>query len=242
MMQRHLTALALTLMLASPAHAFTPAVIYGAAGKFDKSFNEAAFRGIAAALASRTGKVGFIGGMDAPLIRNFGCGFAQGAKAVKPSVLVYSNMTGTTSAAFNDPARGGELALSQYDRGADVVFHAAAGTGLGVLQAAKYRNKLAIGVDNNLNHLFPGHVLTSEVKRVDNVVYQVMLDAQQGKSQPGVVSIGLKEGGMDWVLDQHNRALVSPAMEKQINQARQTIIAGKIKVADYRVSNRCPLK
>jgi basic membrane protein A len=123
-----------------------------------------------------------------------------------------------------------------------VIFHAAAGTGLGVLQAAKDRNKLAIGVDSNQNHLFPGRVLTSVVKRVDNVVYQVMMDAKQGKWQPGVVSMGLKEGGMDWTLDQHNRALITPAMEKQINQAKQAIIAGKVKVSDYRVANSCPVK
>ena len=97
-------------------------------------------------------------------------------------------------------------------------------------------------MDSNQNHLFPGHVLTSVVKRVDNVVFQVMMDAKQGKWQPGVVSMGLKEGGMDWTLDEHNRGLITPAIEKQINQAKQAIIAGKIKVSDYRVANACPVK
>ena len=123
--------------------------------------------GIAAAMASKTGKVGFVGGMDIPLIRRFACGYVQGAKFANPSVEVIQNMTGTTPAAWNDPARGGELAKGQFDRGVDVVYAAAGGTGLGVYQMAKDSGKLAIGVDSNQNYLQPGTMLTSMVKRVD---------------------------------------------------------------------------
>ena len=127
--------------------------------------------GMAAAMASKSGKVGFIGGMDVPLIRAFGCGYVQGVKYVNKKDEVIQNMTGTTPQAFNDPARGTELAKSQFDRGVDVVFAAAGGTGLGVLQAAKTAGKYSVGVDSNQNHLYPGSVLTSMVKRVDNAVY-----------------------------------------------------------------------
>src|SRR3990172_4068306 len=122
--------------------------------------------GMAAALASKTGKVGFVGGMDIPLIRRFALGYEEGAKYVNPKIEIFQNMTGTTPAAWNDPTRGGELARSQFDRGADVVYAAAGATGLGVLQAAKDKGKLAIGVDSNQNHIHPGSILTSMIKRV----------------------------------------------------------------------------
>ncbi|MDH3770200.1 MAG: BMP family ABC transporter substrate-binding protein, partial [Nitrospirota bacterium] len=127
--------------------------------------------GMAAALASETGKVGFVGGMDIPLIRNFAHGYEQGVKHVSPDAEVFVNMTGTTPAAWNDPAKGAELAQSQFDRGADVVYAAAGGTGLGVLQAAAESGKLSIGVDSNQNYVHPGSVLTSMLKRVDVAVY-----------------------------------------------------------------------
>ncbi|CAN0496968.1 unnamed protein product, partial [Discosporangium mesarthrocarpum] len=123
--------------------------------------------GVAAALASKTGKVGFVGGMDIPLIRKFACGYVQGVKSVKADAEVFQNMTGTTPAAWNDPGKGSELTQSQIDRGADVVYHAAGGTGIGVIRAAADAGKLAIGVDSNQNHLAPGSVLTSMLKRVD---------------------------------------------------------------------------
>jgi basic membrane protein A len=128
--------------------------------------------GMAAAMASKTGKIGFVGGMDIPLIRKFALGYEEGARYVNPKVEVFQNMTGTTPAAWNDPTRGGELARSQFDRGADVVYAAAGATGLGVLQAAKDKGRLAIGVDSNQNHIQPGSVLTSMVKRVDLAVFE----------------------------------------------------------------------
>ncbi|RZI70734.1 MAG: BMP family ABC transporter substrate-binding protein, partial [Rubrivivax sp.] len=130
--------------------------------------------GAMAALVSKTGKVGFVGGMDIPLIRKFQCGYEQGAKVTNPKIEVFSNMTGTTSTAWNDPTRGGELAKSQFAKGSDVVFAAAGGTGVGVYQAAKDAGKLAIGVDSNQNHIQPGTMLTSMVKRVDVAVYNVL--------------------------------------------------------------------
>jgi basic membrane protein A len=190
--------------------------------------------GMMAAMASKTGKVGFVGGMDIPLIRKFSCGYEQGAKYANPSVLVSINMTGTTPQAWNDPARGAELARAQFASGVDVVFAAAGGTGLGVYQAAKDAGRLAIGVDSNQNHLQPGTMLTSMVKRVDVAVYQ----AFKGVT-PGVTSLGLKEGGVDVAIDENNARLVTPEMKKRVDAARADIISGKIKVIDYMTASAC---
>lgn len=190
--------------------------------------------GAMAAMASKTGKVGFVGGMDIPLIRKFQCGYEQGAKYANPKAEVFANMTGTTGAAWNDPARGGELAKAQFAKGADVVFAAAGGTGIGVYQAAKDSQKLAIGVDSNQNHLQPGTMLTSMVKGVDVAVYNV---AKAHK--PGISVLGLKEGGVGYALDANNAKLVSADMKKKIEAAKADIISGKIKVADYMADNAC---
>jgi basic membrane protein A len=190
--------------------------------------------GMAAAMASKTGKVGFVGGMDIPLIRKFALGYEEGARHVNPKIEIFQNMTGTTPAAWNDPTRGGELARSQFDRGADVVYAAAGATGLGVLQAAKDKGRLAIGVDSNQNHLHPGTVLTSMVKRVDLAVYGAFKTAREGSWRPGLQVLGVAEGGVGYALDQHNRSLVTPEMEQRLNQARADIIAGKLKVTEYR--------
>lgn len=190
--------------------------------------------GAMASLASKTGKVGFVGGMDIPLIRKFECGYEQGAKFANPKAEVFQNMTGTTGAAWNDPARGGELARAQFAKGADVVFAAAGGTGVGVYQAAKDSGKLAIGVDSNQNHLQPGTMLTSMLKRVDVAVYNV---AKGHKS--GLSVLGLKEGGVDYAMDANNEKLVTADMKKKIESAKADIISGKIKVADYMADNAC---
>jgi basic membrane protein A len=190
--------------------------------------------GMMAAMASKSGKVGFVGGMDIPLIRKFQCGFEQGAKYANPKATVAANMTGTTPTAWNDPARGAELAKAQFASGVDVVFAAAGGTGMGVYQAAKDAGKLAIGVDSNQNHMQPGTMLTSMVKRVDVAVY----NAFKGVT-PGVTALGLKEGGVDVALDEHNAKLVTPEMKKRVDAARADIISGKIKVIDYMVGSAC---
>ncbi len=196
--------------------------------------------GMMAALASKTGKVGFVGGMDIPLIRKFACGYVQGAKAVNPDIEVYQNMTGTTGAAWNDPVKGGELARSQFDRGADVVYHAAGGTGLGVLQAAADAGKLGIGVDSNQNYLHPGSILTSMMKRVDNAVFNAFTDGTSGNWSSGIQALGLQEEGVGYALDDNNAKLVSDDMKAKVDEARAKIIAGEITVHDYMSDNACP--
>ncbi|MBO0905601.1 BMP family lipoprotein [Jiella sonneratiae] len=196
--------------------------------------------GVLAAMKSDDHEVGFVGGMDIPLISKFGCGYKGGVKSVAKDATVYENMTGTTGAAWNDPVRGGELAKAQIDKGADVIFHAAGGTGIGVLQAAADAGKYGIGVDSNQDALFPGHVLTSMVKRVDNAVYDAFEDAKEGKWTSGVVTLGLKEDGVGYTLDEYNKDLITDEMKQAAETAKQDIISGKIKVHDYTTDSSCP--
>jgi len=197
--------------------------------------------GIAAAMASKSGKVGFIGGMDIPLISAFECGYELGVKYADPKTEVIANMTGTTPSAWNDPGRGSELTKAQIDRGVDVVYHAAGGTGVGVNQAAVDNGILAIGVDSNQNHLHPGTMLTSMVKRVDVAAYNSFKTAMDGNWKPGIQVLGLKESGVDWALDEYNRSLVSAEMEAAIKKAKAAIIAGTLTVHDYRSTNSCEM-
>ena len=190
--------------------------------------------GMLAAMARKTGKVGFIGGMDIPLIRKFQCGYGQGARYANPKVEVTMNMTGTTPAAWNDPTRGSELAKAQFAKGVDVVFAAAGGTGIGVYQAAKDSGRYAIGVDSNQNHLQPGTMLTSMVKRVDVAVARAMKGVT-----PGLTVLGLAENAVDYAQDEHNAKLITPEMKRRVEAARADIIAGKIKVIDYMAANAC---
>ena len=196
--------------------------------------------GVAAALTSKTGKIGFVGGMDVPLIRKFACGYVQGAREARSGIEVLRNMTGTTPAAWNDPAKGAELARGQIDRGADVVYHAAGATGLGVIRAVADAGKLAIGVDSNQNGLAPGHVLTSMLKRVDVAAYQTLKDAMDGRGTAGVVTLGLAEGGVDWAQDEHNADLVSAEVRAAVERAKAAIIAGSITVHNYVRDSNCP--
>ena len=197
--------------------------------------------GVAAAMKSETGTVGFVGGMDVPLIRKFACGYVQGVKSVGADIEVLQNMTGTTPSAWNDPVKGGELAQSQIDRGADVVYHAAGGTGIGVIQTTADAGKLAIGVDANQNYLAPGNVLTSMVKRVDVAAYQHFADAHQGKFSAGIMQLGLAEGGVDWAVDEHNQDLVAGEIEAAVAAAKEAIIAGDISVHNYEDDQSCPM-
>ena len=196
--------------------------------------------GVAAAKASQTAKVGFVGGMDIPLIRKFACGYVGGVKSVNANADVYQNMTGTTPSAWNDPAKGAELAKSQIDRGADVVYHAAGGTGLGVIQAAADAGKLAIGVDSNQNGLAPGSVLTSMLKRVDVAAYETFKDAMDGNFSSGVKVLGVAEGGVDWAEDENNASLISADMKAAIEAARADILSGKVVVHNYETTSSCP--
>lgn len=195
--------------------------------------------GVLAAMASESEAVGFVGGMDIPLIRRFACGFEQGAKHVNPSVDVVQNMTGTTPAAWNDPGRGTELAKGQFDRGVDVIYAAAGGTGIGVYQAAKDGGKLAIGVDSNQNYLQPGTMLTSMLKRVDVAAYNSYQEAQDGSWEAGVKVLGLAEDGVGWALDEHNESLISDEMKAAVAAASEGILSGKIAVHDYMADNSC---
>jgi basic membrane protein A len=195
--------------------------------------------GMLAAMASKSGTVGFIGGMDVPLIRHFACGYAQGAKAVNPDINVVANMTGTTPAAWNDPVKGGELTKGQISQGADVVYAAAGGTGVGVLQAAADGNILSIGVDSNQNYLHPGKVLTSMLKRVDNAVYDVFKNGVDG-FEPGVMTMGLDNDGVGYALDEYNEALITDEMKAAVDDAKAKIIAGDIEVVSYYANDSCP--
>ncbi|MBK1686621.1 BMP family lipoprotein [Rubrivivax gelatinosus] len=190
--------------------------------------------GMLAAMASKSGKVGFVGGQDIPLVRKFLCGYEQGAKYANPKVQLLSAMTGTTNAAWTDPPRGAELTKAQIAQGVDVVFSAAGTTGFGIMQAAKDAGIYAIGVDSNQNHLHPGTMLTSMVKRVDLAVYQAFKGVQ-----PGVTVLGLKEGGVDYALDEYNAKLITPAMKARVDQAKADIVAGRLKVIDYTAANAC---
>ncbi|WP_457649996.1 BMP family lipoprotein [Profundibacter sp.] len=196
--------------------------------------------GMMAAMASKTGTVGFVGGMDIPLIRKFACGYVQGVKAANPDAKVIQNMTGTTPAAWNDPVKGGELTKAQIAQGADVVYAAAGSTGLGVLQTAADEGILSIGVDSNQNYLHPGKVLTSMLKRVDVAVYNAFAAGPDLK--PGFNVLGLAEGGIDYAMDEYNKDLVTPEMLAAVEEAKAKIIAGEIVVHDYMSDNSCPVK
>lgn len=196
--------------------------------------------GVLAALASKTHTVGFVGGMEVPLIGKFECGYVQGVKATDPDAAVIRNYTGDTPAAWNDPTKGAEITKAQIDQGADVIYHAAGGTGVGVLQAAADAGKLGIGVDSNQNYLHPGHVLTSMLKRVDVAVYDAFMDAKNGEFTYGVENLGLAENGVGYALDEHNADLITPEMKEAVEQAKADIISGKIEVHNYMDHNSCP--
>jgi basic membrane protein A len=196
--------------------------------------------GMMAAQASSSGTVGFIGGMDIPLIRKFACGYAQGVKAVNADATVIQNMTGTTPAAWNDPVKGSELTKAQISQGADVVYAAAGGTGVGVLQTAADENILSIGVDSNQNYLHSGKVLTSMMKRVDNAVYKAFTDGPG--LEAGFNVMGLANGGVGYALDEHNEALVTAEMKASVDDAAAKIASGDLMVHDYTSDNSCPVE
>lgn len=194
--------------------------------------------GMLAAMANESGTISFVGGMEIPLITAFACGYAQGAKAVNPDINVIVNYTGDTPAAWNDPVRGGEIARAQISQGSDVVFAAAGGTGLGVLQAAEDENVFSIGVDSNQNYLHPGSVLTSMLKLVDQAVYDAFTDG--AGLETGVVLMDLAAGGVGYALDEHNAHLISDEMQEAVEAAKAAIIAGELSVHDYRTDSVCP--
>lgn len=196
--------------------------------------------GVMAAKASKTGTVGFIGGMDIPLIRKFACGYVQGVKATNPDAKVVQNMTGTTPTAWNDPVKGTELTRAQIAQGADVIYAAAGGTGIGVLQTAADENILSIGVDSNQNHLHPGKVLTSMIKGVDNAVYDAF---KAGDAiETGLKAMDLASGGVSYAMDENNAALVTADIQAAVDAAAEGIKSGAITVHDYQTDSTCPVE
>jgi basic membrane protein A len=197
--------------------------------------------GAIAALTSKTGTVGFVGGMDVPIIHKFYCGYAQGAKAAKADIKLIENYTGTTPAAWNDPVTAGELTKAQFDAGADVVFAAAGGSGLGVLQAAADAGKLAIGVDSNQNYLHPGSVLTSMLKRVDVAVTTAFKEAGDDATfKPGITILGLAESGVGYSSDEHNASVLTADVKAAADDFSAKIQSGEITVHDYTADSTCP--
>ena len=194
--------------------------------------------GLMAGMASKTGTVGFVGGMDIPLIRRFGCGYAQGVMAANPAAKVILNMTGTDGSAWNNPVKGAEIAKSQQSQGADVIYAAAGATGVGVLQAAADMGILSVGVDSNQNYLHPGQVLTSMMKRVDNAVYDAFKEGADLK--PGINVMDLKAGGVGYAMDDNNAKLVTPEMKAAVDAAAEKIKSGALMVHDYMSDNTCP--
>ena len=193
--------------------------------------------GLMAGMATESNTVGFIGGMDIPLIRKFACGYAQGVMAANPDATVIANMTGTTPAAWNDPVKGSELTLAQISQGADVVYAAAGGTGVGVLQTAADNDILSIGVDSNQNYLHPGQVLTSMLKRVDNAVYDSFsADMIEG----GMMVMGVSNEGVGVAIDENNAELVSAEMQAAVDVEAARIASGELMVHDYTSDESCP--
>jgi basic membrane protein A len=189
--------------------------------------------GAIAALTSKTGTIGFVGGMDIPLIHRFVLAYEAGAKKVRPDTKVLANYVGVTSEAWNNPPKGKELAVAQYEAGADIIFAAAGASGLGVFDAAEERKKLVIGVDANQDWVKPGMVLTSMLKRVDEAVFDAIQGAKAGKFKAGMKEFGLANRGVDYSYDQYNKEVLSKAVRARADDLKQDIIAGKISVPDY---------
>jgi basic membrane protein A and related proteins len=189
--------------------------------------------GAAAAMKSKTSTVGFIGGMDIPLIRRFQKGYEAGVKYVNPKANVIVSYIGVTGEAWNNPAKAKEMTLGQIGKQADVIFHAAGASGSGVFDAAAEKKVYAIGVDSNQNWMKPGVVLTSMLKRVDVAVFETIKAANEKKFKAGVVRFGLKDSGVDWALDQYNEKLWSAAEKAKMNDIKKLIVSKKISVPDY---------
>lgn len=188
--------------------------------------------GMIAARKSKTGVLGFVGGMDIPLIHRFATGYEEGARAVRPDVRVIPNYVGVTESAWNNPGKGKELAEAQIGKGADVIFAAAGNSGLGVFDAVEQRDKFIIGVDSNQNWVKPGHVLTSMVKRIDNAVYQIIKERVGGQFKAGIHVYGLEDGGIGYAMDQYNAGLIPDSVLAEVEAAKAKIIRGEIKVTD----------
>lgn len=195
--------------------------------------------GMLAALKSKSGKVGFIGGRDLPLIHNFANGYKQGAEYANPGIEVTVQMIGKDSDAWNSPDKAAEIAEAQIRNGVDVIFAAAGASGLGVLKTvAAHDGTYAIGVDSNQNALYPGHVLTSMTKRVDVAIYEALKDVKNDHWEPGILNLGLKENGLDYAVDENNESLLDEAMINEVENARDKIIDGTLVVHLYNPNSK----
>jgi basic membrane protein A len=190
--------------------------------------------GAMAALMGGSKKVGFVGGMDIALIHKFEAGYRAGVMHVCPDCEVLVQYAGVTPEAFKNPGKGKELALSQYQQGVNVIFHASGSTGLGVFEAARTANKLAIGVDADQYLEAPGHVLTSMVKGIDAAVFDVARSVQDGTFQGGIRVFGLAERGVSYVYDENNQALIPDSVRTRLQELEADIIAGRIRVPSTR--------
>jgi basic membrane protein A and related proteins len=196
--------------------------------------------GMIAASKSKTGVLGFLGGMDIPLIHKFETGYAEGARSVNPNIQIVQNYVGVTDGAWNNPGKGKELSLAQIEKGADVIFTAAGNSGLGAFDAVEQygkdengqARKFVIGVDSNQNGVKPGFVLTSMVKRVDNAVYDVVKEVLAGKFQGGFHAFGLDKDGVAYAMDDNNKGLIPDDVIAKTEEAKRKIVAGEIKVTD----------
>ncbi len=193
--------------------------------------------GALAALMSKSHTVGFVGGMDIPLIHKFEAGYKAGVRQVCPNCRVLSGYAGVTADAFRNPAKGKELALAQYAGAADIIFPAAGSTGLGVFEAARQEHRLAIGVDSDQYAEAPGSILTSMTKQVDVSVFETVRALKERRFVGGVRTFGLKENGVDYVYDAHNRVLIPAGVRAQVEALRKKIIAGEIVVPDRESSH-----
>ena len=196
--------------------------------------------GMIAASKSKTGVLGFLGGMDIPLIHRFNKGYEEGAKAINPNIQIVTNYVGVTDGAWNNPGKGKEIALAQIEKRADVIFTAAGNSGLGAFDAVEQygknaqgeANKFVIGVDSNQNGVKPGYVLTSMVKRVDNAVYDAVKEVLENRFVGGFHTFGLDKDGVAYAVDQNNQALIPQDVIQKAEEAKTKIVAGDIKVTD----------
>jgi basic membrane protein A len=194
--------------------------------------------GALAALVGKSKKVGFVGGMDIALIHKFEAGYRAGVLHVCPDCEVIANYAGVTPEAFRNPGRGKEMALAMYNQGVNVIFHASGSTGLGVFEAARTTNRLAIGVDADQYNEAPGFILTSMVKGIDESVFQAVKAVKAGTFTGGVQQFGLAEKGVGYVYDDNNAALIPADVRARLDALSAEIIAGRITVPSTREASR----
>ncbi len=186
--------------------------------------------GAIAGLMTKTNILGFVGGMDIPLIHKFEVGYKAGAMYVNPKVKVLINYIGVTGEAFKDPVKGKELALAQYKQGADIVYHASGASGEGVFEAAKETGKYAIGVDSPQAWIAPGRIITSMLKRVDEAIYLTIKDVVEGKFKGGPRYFGLVNGGVDYEYSEYTKNLIPLKVKNHVDVLKKKIINGEIVV------------